>query len=153
MNTKMLSALAIAGALSAGCAQWQREEGKATAAPDPRIKCAAEQSVCHITVRVKDCRVSVDPDEKRVASRPGGATMLWTIRDSPGVVFARNGITFKPRIEGDARRVFRIEDRSLASPTLAMHNDTTPGKYPYTVHVIDNGKRCDPHDPGVVNEM
>lgn len=153
MNTKMVSALAMAGLLASGCAQWPRGDGKVAAAPDPRIKCEAGHPVCHITVRVKDCRVTVDPDKKRVAYRPGGATMIWTIRDSPGVTFAHNAITFKPRSERDARTVFKPEDRSLASSTFAMHNNTTPGEYFYNVHVVDNGKRCDPHDPSVVNEM
>lgn len=156
MKITTLSALAAAGLLVAGCAPWLRGDantGAAAAPPNPRIKCERDHPVCHVTVRVKDCRVTVDPDEKRVASRPGGATMLWSIRESSGVTFAHNGIAFKPRSKPDARTVFTAEDRGLASPTFAMHNDTTPGKFPYTVNVVDNGKRCDPHDPGVINEM
>jgi hypothetical protein len=154
MNTKILATLAAASLLAAGCAQLTRGDGKTVSTPpDPRIKCAVDHPVCHITVRVKDCKVTVEPDEKHVAYRPGGATMLWTIRDSPGVGFARNGITFKPSQVADARRVFTLDERTLVSATLSMHNNTTPGKFPYTVHVVDNGKRCDPHDPGIVNEM
>lgn len=153
MNTRTVSALAIAGILSAGCALWDRDRAKTAAPPpDPNVKCEVSDTVCHITVRVSQCKVTVEPDWKRVAMRPGGVTMLWTIRDSPGVVFAHNGITLKMRAE--ARDVFRVEEHSLASATLAMHNSTTiAGKFPYTVHVIDNGKRCDPFDPGIINEM
>ncbi|MEO7741658.1 MAG: hypothetical protein ABIR98_01805 [Usitatibacter sp.] len=153
MNTRMLLALAIAGVLSAGCAQWLRGEGK-VAMPDPRIKCEASHTVCHITVSVINCKVTVVPDEKHVAYRPGGVAMLWTIRDSPGVTFAsRDGIDFKLRSNPDARTVFKAEERPLASSTFPMHNSTTLGKYPYTVNVVDHGKVCAPHDPGVINEM
>jgi hypothetical protein len=153
MKTRTLSALAAASLLAAGCAQLRGDEKTAaTPPPNPNIKCEVGHPVCHITVRVTGCKVSVEPDWKRVAMRPGGVTVLWTIRDSPGVVFARNGITFKMRAE--AREVFRVEDRTLVSSTVAMHNNTAvAGKFPYTVHVVDNGKRCEPHDPGIINEM
>lgn len=152
MKTRTLAALAAASLLAAGCAPLRSDDKTTASPPNPNIKCETGHPVCHITVRVNACKVSVEPDWKRVAMRPGGVTMLWTIRDSPGVVFAHNGITFKMRAE--ARGVFRIEDHSLASSTLAMHNNTSAaGKFPYTVHVVDNGRRCEPHDPGVINEM
>lgn len=80
--------------------------------------------------------------------------MLWTIRDSKGVTFARNGIEFKERFtEEKGGLIFTRERTRLVGTTFAMHNSTATGKFPYTVNVIDNGERCDPHDPGVVNEM
>ena len=154
MNIKTVTALAMAGMLSAGCALWDRDKSARSpvAPPNPNVKCEVNDTVCHITVRVSQCKVTVEPDWKRVAMRPGGVTMLWTIRDSPGVVFAHNGITFKERVE--ARSVFRVEDHTLASSTVAMHNNTSvAGKFAYTVHVVDGGKRCEPHDPGIINEM
>ena len=57
MNTKMVSALAMASLLASGCAQWPRGDGRVAAAPDPRIKCEAGHPVCHITVRVIDSTV------------------------------------------------------------------------------------------------
>lgn len=154
MKTRTLSTLAVASLLVAGCASMRGDDKFAArpAPPNPNVKCELKDTVCHITVRVDQCKVTVEPDWKRVAMRAGGVTMLWTIRDSPGVVFAHRGIVFKERAA--AREVFRIEDRSLVSSTLAMHNSTAvAGKFAYTVHVIDNGKRCEPYDPGVVNEM
>ena len=63
MNTKTVAALAIAGILSAGCALWERDKGKMPmAAPNPNLKCEVKDTVCHITVRVSQCRVTVEPD-------------------------------------------------------------------------------------------
>lgn len=151
MNTRTISALAAAGFLAAACAT---DSGHGpTSANLPGQKCATNHPVCHITVRVKDCKVTVEPDVKYVARRAGGATMLWTVRDSPGVVFASSGIVWKREVDTEARSVFRTDHKSLASATVSMHNNTALGKYPYTVNVVDNGKLCAPHDPSVVNEM
>lgn len=154
MKTKTLLTIVMATLLVAGCAQWARngEKVQPTAA-NPRIKCEASHPVCHITVRVRNCSVEVDPDWKRVARRPGGVQMLWTLADSKGVSFAPNGIMFKRPFE-DAKGAIFTPDRSVeAGSTFAMHNSTSLGKFAYTVNVIDNGKTCKPHDPGVVNEM
>lgn len=154
MKTKTLLTIVMATLLVAGCAQWARngEKIQSTAA-NPRIKCEASHPVCHITVRVRNCRVEVDPDWKRVAFRPGGVQMLWTLADSKGVSFAPNGIVFKRPFE-DAKGAIFTPDRSIeAGATFAMRNSTTPGKFEYTVKVIENGRPCDPHDPGVINEM
>ena len=152
MNTRILAALAAAGTLAAGCASAPGDKAEA-GSNEPGKKCEAGQSVCHITVRVSDCKVTVEPVDKRVASRPGGVTMLWTIRDSPGVVFASTGIGWKPGVDSQARHVFRTDHKMLASATVSMHNNTALGKYPYNVFVVDNGKLCAPHDPSIINEM
>ena len=152
MNTRILSTLAAASILAAGCASSPGD--KAVAGPNqPGMKCQVGQNVCHITVRVKDCKVTVEPTDKHVAQRPGGVTMLWTIRDSPGVVFASTGIGWKPGVDSQARHVFRTDHKMLASATVSMHNNTALGKYRYTVFVVDNGKLCDPYDPSIINEM
>ena len=152
MKTKMSMTIAVATLFVAGCAQWPRGADKVQpSAGDPRIKCEASHSVCHIAVRVRDCKVEVDPDWKRVAFRPEGVRMLWTLQDSKGVSFARNGILFE-RPDGQKGAVF-TPDRREGWDTFAMRNSTAAGKYKYTVNVIDNGKRCEPHDPGVINEM
>ena len=154
MNTKTLLTITVATLFVAGCAQWPRDGDKVRpTAADPRIKCEASHSVCHITVRVRNCRVEVDPDWKRVAFRPGGVRMLWTLRDSKGVTFARNGIMFERPYDDRKGAVFTPDRGEVASDMFAMHNSTAVGKYKYTVNVIDNGKRCEPHDPSVVNQM
>lgn len=154
MRTKTLLTITMATLLVAGCAPWARNgERVRPAAADPRIKCEASHPVCYITVRVRNCRVEVDPDWKRVAFRPGGVQMLWTLADSKGVSFAPNGIAFKRPFE-DAKGAIFTPDRSVeAGSTFAMRNSTTPGKFEYTVNVVENGRICAPHDPGVVNEM
>ena len=166
MNTRILSGLAAATLFAAGCSTMSGDgkvaagdtraaggDTKMAATNEPGMKCMANQTVCHITVRVKDCKVTVTPEEKRVAQRPGGVTMLWTIRESPGVVFASTGIGWKREIDTEARHVFRTDHKSLASATVSMHNNTAVGKYPYNVFVVDNGKLCPAYDPSVINEM
>lgn len=155
MKTKMLLATSFATLLLAGCAHHSRPDDKTGPRPATAARCEAKEAVCHITVRVRACRVQVDPDWKRVAGRPGGVQMLWTLRDSEGVKFAPdNGIAFKERFRDEkGGLIFTRTETRIVGTTFAMHNSTVPGKYAYTVNVIDNGKRCEPHDPGVVNEM
>lgn len=154
MITKTMLTTSLAVLLAAGCTHPMRSGGEARPGVAGGSKCEANEPVCHISVRVRGCRVDVDPDWKRVARRPGGVQMLWTIRDSKGVVFARNGIEFKERFrEEKGGLIFTRERTRLVGATFAMHNSTAPGSFPYTVNVIDNGERCAPHDPGVVNEM
>ena len=154
MRTKTLLATSLATLLVAGCGHYSRPDDKEAKPVATGARCEANETVCHITVRVRGCRVQVDPDWKRVARRPGGVQMRWTIRDSKGVTFARNGIEFKePFREDKGGLIFTRERTALVGTTFAMHNSTATGKFPYTVNVIDNGERCDPHDPGVVNEM
>lgn len=139
---------ALASALLAGC-ETLRPGPKPADAPraDVAAKCEKKEPVCHIDVKVKDCKVTVTPDEKRVASRPEGVAMQWTIRGSPGVRFAYDGIVFDKRT-----RVFTVERGALAGDTFTMFNTTEPGKYKYSVNVVDNGKACPSHDPIIVND-
>jgi hypothetical protein len=154
VKTKTLLAVSLATLLAAGCTHRPRPDDKGgPGAAAPGIKCEATHTVCHIAVRVRDCRVEVDPDWKRVASRPGGVRMLWTLRGSKGVTFARNGIMFERPYDDRKGAVFTPDRGEVAPDMFAMHNSTAVGKYKYTVNVIDNGRTCKPLDPGVVNEM
>jgi hypothetical protein len=154
MKTKTLLATSLVTLLVAGCGHMPRPDGKAASTAATGARCEANEPVCHITVRVRGCRVQVDPDWKRVARRPGGVQMLWTIRDSKGVTFARNGIEFKERFrEKEGGLIFRPERTKLVGTTFAMHNSTAIGEFPYTVNVMERGERCEPHDPGVINQM
>lgn len=142
MSKKTLFLAAVAPALLGSCALLDGPRQN-----KPQEKCSANHPVCHIDVHVAKCEVTVDPEWKRVASRPGGVTMIWTLR-TPGAGFAANGIQFKKETP-----VFTPKGNGEGRPTFVMHNRGDPGNYLYTVNVIDNGKKCDPHDPGVVNEM
>jgi hypothetical protein len=152
MRTTTLLVTSLATLLVAGCGHLSRPDDKNARPVATGPRCQANETVCHITVRVRGCQVRVDPDWKRVAFRPGGVRMLWTLRDSKGVIFAPRGITFEP--SGDKKGVVFTPDRGeVAADMFAMHNSTAVGEYKYTVNVIDNGKECKPHDPGVINQM
>jgi hypothetical protein len=154
VKTKTLLAISLATLLAAGCAHRPRtDETVGPGAGVPGIKCEKTHTVCHIAVRVRDCNVKVDPEWKHVARRPGGVRMLWTLQDSKGVRFSRNGIVFKHPDDEKNRVVFTLDREEVAWDTFAMHNTTAFGDYKYTVNVIDNGRTCKPLDPGVVNEM
>lgn len=79
------------------------------------------------------------------ATRP--TTLTWRLPRFGSLTFARDGIVVHDAPEGEFRcapaedaKVFTCEDRY-----------TRPGRYKYSVHVLEDGKPLPPLDPFIIN--
>jgi hypothetical protein len=128
--------------------------------------CKASDAECVLTVRVRgNCNIQVLPKETYiVAPHPGGVDMVWNI-DGDAVFPAGGGIKFhgppftpmnKEYLEyplSSPKGVFiPSKTKALSAHQERLRNQSKPGYYYYTVEVIQNGKPCPAHDPGVVDQ-
>ncbi len=114
---------------------------------------SCNQGACFIDVTVTDCRVSVNPDKKRIARGNKGPVIHWRMDGASFAAyrFADKGISWK-----------RNPDNEFHAPGKAnfgkhftwTDKNSLPGDFPYTVHLVrrGTGEPCAPHDPSVVND-
>lgn len=112
-------------------------------------KPACDTPVCHVTVTVSDCRISVDPYELHVKRGNSNSQIHWTLRSSPGYAFTADGIFLKGNTGGE------LHSPELANPThfKLKNKNSYPGKYEYGINVTRDGRPCPPLDPPIVNDM
>lgn len=153
MKIKAPLLLAVLGVLLGGCAWWEHQFSHPTGATAIRGP-VCKQKECLVTVTVSACRIKVDPDWLGIAKGNYDVDIVWEIRNSPGVTFAKeHAIYFKEKDRAAAARQFR-EPRLLDDRKFRWRDaNTGPGEFHYGVNVIENGKSCPPLDPSVVNDM
>jgi hypothetical protein len=150
MNNKMLWSIAVVGLVVAGCCLAPRGQGS-----EPPIQAAiCKEKECVVAVQVAACAIRVNPDWLGVAKGNRDVEIVWEIRNSPGVTFAKEDpIFFKDRYREAAARQFR-EPKALSDTKYRWQNaNSAPGVYHYGVRVVDNGRACPPLDPVIVDEM
>jgi hypothetical protein len=137
--------------------------GKFQAAPPD---CPASATECVLTVRVRgNCNIQVLPKEEYVvAPHPGGVDMVWNIDGNavfpPGGGIKFHGPPFRPLKKeyqeyelSSPKGVFiPSKIKPLSATQERLRNQSKPGYYYYTVEVVQGGKACPPHDPGVVDQ-
>lgn len=169
MIKNIVIAAAVLSVSTAGCAQVDKPREAARPKADAKLAaadCAASETECRLEVRVgPNCAISVHPNERRyeVAFRKQGVEMIWTIRGN--ATFDKNkGIRFTSPEFPLARKndysglsnpegVFRPSNVKAASDReFRRFNRGTPGYYYYAINVIQDGKACGEHDPGIANQ-
>jgi hypothetical protein len=156
---RIVLALCTAFLLSS-CAWWNQVTGgnDSTSSNGPGRGIAGEKHCkkgddCGADVFVKDCVITVSVDKLIVARDNKDVFITWTLKDSPGVKFAKDGIFFKPESARAAVKQFtRVESRS-DDVFVWKDANTEPGTFKYGVKVIENGKACPPLDPIIINDI
>ncbi len=143
MSTKVLLLLIASTAALSGCATVSKEMA---ASP-------CNQGVCFIDVSVTDCRVTVDPEKRRIARGNRNPVIHWRLDAASFAVYryADRGITWKRNPDNE----FHTPGRANGGKHFTWADkNTQPGDYPYTVHLVrrSSGEACAPHDPSVVND-
>jgi hypothetical protein len=124
--------------------------------------CSSGQTECVITVRVGPrCHITMSHDVYVVAPHPGGVDMLWRLQGdaefakSNPIDFKSPGFAAKAEYYGadNPKGVFLPSTvKTLSDKEHRKRNLGKPGKYYYTVNVVQDGKPCKEYDPGVVNQ-
>lgn len=109
---------------------------------------SCDQPVCHATVTVSNCRISVDPPEIHVRRGNSNSQIHWTLATS-GYAFASDGIFLKGNTGGE------LYDPERANPTLfkLKNRNSRPGTYQYGIKVTGASGACAPLDPPIINDM
>ena len=149
MNNKALWSVAVGSLIFSGCGLGPPVS--ALAAPPPSAG-VCKQKQCMVTVRVAACSITLDPDWLGVAKGNRDVEIIWEIRGSPGVVFAKGDAIFlkDPAVVG---KHFREPKAPGDTKYRWLHANSGPGIYYYGVRVVDNGKACPPYDPVIIDEM
>lgn len=141
-------AVLIAALVLSSCA-WLHD-GKETKAGS--LKCGKGDE-CRALVTVKDCAITLSVDRIVIPRDNKDVTIAWEIKDSPGVVFAENGVFFKPQSLAAARKQFKPVRSRTPGRFEWIDLNTAPGTFHYGVSVIERGKACAPLDPIIVNDI
>ena len=152
MNAHAIGSIAVAAVLLAGCCLAPRGEGGS--AGDRVTAAICKEKECKVAVRVAACTITVDPEWLGVARGNRDVAIVWEIRNSPGVTFAKEGpIFFKERDREPAARQFS-KPQPMGDTTYrwTMANNS-PGVFHYGIRVVDNGRACPPLDPTIVADM
>jgi hypothetical protein len=109
---------------------------------------------CSVAVRVVACAITVEPEWLGVAKGNRDVEIIWEIRDSPGVTFAKDEpVFFKPQDRESAGKQFSSPKPYSGTRYRWLNANNAPGVYHYGLRVVDNGKACPPLDPIIIDEM
>jgi hypothetical protein len=140
MRTKGLLCAVVSCSALLGCASF---------APSGTMSECPATGVCMVTVKVADCRISVDPETLTV--RNPNREIHWDIdHDSAGAgyTFADTGVWIK---DYDPKREFS-DPRRLTPTKFKWHDKNSfPGTYKYGVRVMKGPATCPDLDPFIVN--
>lgn len=134
MHTRAVLTTVTFAFVVAGCAS-PRGEGAG----------ACNEHVCHATVRITDCAISIDPDPLPVDRK--SVEIHWDIV-SPGYTFADDGIRLK---DDDPRQEFDHLHRTPNGLRFMANDKNSFAKtYRYGVKIMRGDALCT-LDPSIVN--
>jgi hypothetical protein len=136
-----------AAALLGGCQVLHR----AGTAPKttPTFTCDRGHA-CDVTVTVSACdntRISVNRPALGLRHNNQNAVITWRLAGDPQIVFAADGVFFKPAST-------QFENAVRADRTFTwVGKNSTPGEFAYGIRVTRNGAPCALLDPSVINDV
>lgn len=137
MTTKRIALLTFLALGLSGCGVMEK-----MGMVEPSVgRCAG--AACQVSVRVEGCRVIIEP-ETRVPRGMQNVRMIWTVVTA-NAEFASNGID----IQGGGG-VFH-SNQHQGKVYQWVNTNPGPGRFKYSVNVVQAGERCPTFDPFIVN--
>jgi hypothetical protein len=141
-----------------GCAIHVGHRGEVAASPpgaDRRLHMAHHPDASNPRVLVDKGFVSVDQEPLRFFKAQGKVKITWRLPANSPYSFPNDGIVIEAAERQTADQV--AEEFSCAlqkNPQLfsCENRNSRPGRYKYTVRVLDNGKPLEPLDPVIINQ-
>ncbi len=109
-------------------------------------------------VLVKNGKLSVNLEPLRFSKADGSVNITWHLPPGDVYAFATNGIVVEPAVAGTkaARNVvdeFQCGPGKTPTEYTCLNRNTGPGKYKYTVRVLEKGVMLEPLDPFIINDF
>jgi hypothetical protein len=138
MRTRTFIA-ALSTLLLAACAHhFHGHGGRYGAGPDPARPQVFVVSGQHVVV---------SPEPLVFPSGGSEVTIVWQLPRGGSFRFPENGIV----IDGAQEEIVRCAPRAEGLEFSCLNRHTRPGKYKYTIRVLDGSKPLAPLDPYIVN--
>jgi hypothetical protein len=91
--------------------------------------------------------VVVSPEPLVFPSGGGEVVIIWQLPRGASYRFPENGIV----IDGKQEEIIRCSPRNDGLEFSCLNRHTKPGKYKYTIRVLDGSKPLEPLDPFIAN--
>ncbi|MFT3817149.1 MAG: hypothetical protein QM750_05895 [Rubrivivax sp.] len=167
MNKRLPLALIAAAALLGGCAGHHMHHGGGPGGPGGPMGPRGEAMYANPLVTVKGGVVSISPEPLVFLASEKDVRITWRL-GSAGLSFPDNGIVVEGRVVGDVRRssaaaaarqeldpkqdqIVDCKRGAEGREFSCLNRNTQPGRYKYTIRVLQDGKPLQPFDPEIMN--